>query len=229
MNLTPTEIERLTIYNAAEFARRHLQRGIKLSQPEAVALITDEMMLAARSGMAYDEIVDMAGRLLTVDDVLPGVGSMIPYILLEGNFDEGSKMLVVFNPIAPGVSGEDDSAKPGELLAKEGDIELLAGREKVSVTVLNTADRDIQVRSHTHFFEVNKALEFNRVAAYGKKLDVASGSGVRFEPGIAKTVTLVPLGGAATVMGQAGLVNGPLSNGLEAAVTRARQAGYRGI
>ena len=73
MNLTPTELERLTIFTAAELARRHRWLGIKLSHPEAVALIADEMLTAARRDMPYDDIRDMAGRLLTTDDVMPGV------------------------------------------------------------------------------------------------------------------------------------------------------------
>lgn len=101
MNLTLTEQERLIIFQAAEFARRHKALGIKLSHPEAVALIADEMLLAARRDMPYAEIVDMAGRLLTSDDVLPGVAGMISVVSVEGNFEEGTKMIVVFNPLAP--------------------------------------------------------------------------------------------------------------------------------
>ncbi len=230
MNLTPTEMERLTIYTAAEFARRHKRLGIRLSRPEAVALITDEMLLAARAGKAYEEIVDMAGRLLTADDVLPGVAAMIDHIMAEGNFEEGTKMMVVFKPIAPGVDGPDNSPAPGEILSPEGSIELLAGRQRTEIEVINTGDRDIQVRSHTHFFEVNRALDFDRRAAFGKKLDTASGAGMRFEPGIRKTVTLVPIGGDARVMGEAGLVNGSVSSdaACEDALARARAAGYLG-
>ena len=88
MNLTPTEQERLTIFQAAEFARRHKALGVKLSHPEAVALIADEMLLAARRDMPYADIVDMAGRLLTTDDVLPGVAAMISLVSVEGNFEE---------------------------------------------------------------------------------------------------------------------------------------------
>ncbi len=78
---------------------------------------------------------------------------------------------------------------PGEIIAAEGEIELNAGRERVEIEVLNTGDRDIQVRSHAHFFETNPALEFDRRASFGFRLDVASGSGVRFEPGISRKVT----------------------------------------
>ncbi len=229
MHLTPTELERLTIFTAAEFARRHRALGIRLSHPEAVALITDEMLLAARGGMAYAEIIDMAGRLLTTDEVLPGVAEMIPHIMAEGNFDEGTKMLVVFKPIAPGKSAEVP-IEAGELLPHEGTVDLLKGRRRVVIDVINTADRDIQVRSHTHFFEVNKALDFDRAAAFGMKLDVPSGFGARFEPGIRKTVPLVAFGGAEIVNGQAGLANGEVrtDEARQEALARARKLGYRG-
>ena len=116
MNLTPTEQERLTIFQAAEFARRHKALGVKLSHPEAVALIADEMLLAARRDMPYAEIVDMAGRLLTTDDVLPGVAAMISLVSVEGNFDEGTKMIVVFNPVGPGTQPLADDEIPGEII-----------------------------------------------------------------------------------------------------------------
>src|SRR6516164_9231994 len=86
MNLTPTERERLTIFSAAEFARRNRALGIRLSHPEAIALITDEVMTAARRDMPYQEIRDMAGRLLTADDVMPGVADMIQLIMIECSF-----------------------------------------------------------------------------------------------------------------------------------------------
>ena len=98
MNLTPTELERLTIFNAAEFARRNLRDGVRLSHPEAIALITDEMMHAARRGVPYEEIIDAAGKRLTADEVMPGVPAMISVICAEGAFPEGTKMMVVFSP-----------------------------------------------------------------------------------------------------------------------------------
>ena len=83
MNLSPTEMDRLVIFNAAQMARRNRSLGIRLSHPEAVAYITDEVMTAARRNMPYAEIRDMAGRLLTSDDVEPGVGQMIPMLYIE--------------------------------------------------------------------------------------------------------------------------------------------------
>ncbi|MBJ3778086.1 urease subunit beta [Acuticoccus mangrovi] len=230
MNLTPTEFERLTIFSAAEFARRNRRDGIRLSHPEAVALIADEMLHAARKGMAYAEIVDMAGKLLSADDVEPGVAGMIPHVMVEGNFEEGTKLLVVFDPIGVGEAAGPAPPQPGEILCREGEIALLPGRERVRLDVLNTGDRDIQVRSHTHFFEVNKALDFDRAKAFGMKLDAPSGVGVRFEPGLRKSVTLVPLGGTGEVHGEAGLTQGSTRrDGVRAeALAAARARGYRG-
>ncbi len=99
---------------------------------------------------------------------------------------------------------------PGELLVDHGEIELNVGREKVTVRVANTGDRPIQVGSHYHFFEVNDALQFDRDTTRGFRLDIASGTAVRFEPGQHRSVTLVALAGSREVYGFAGRVMGPL-------------------
>lgn len=234
MNLTPTELDRLTIFAAAELARRYRSLGIRLSRPEAVALICDEVLTAARRDLPYAEIRDLAGRLLSTDDVMPGVAEMIPLICLEAGFAEGTKLIAIFDPIRPGETTAPldayDAIVPGEIIAPDEDLELFAGTDAVSLDVVNTGDRDVQVRSHAHFFEANRALNFDRAAAWGRKLDVAAGAGVRFEPGIPKQVRLVPIQGLRVVVGQAGLVNGPLDapGARDAALGRARTAGYRG-
>src|SRR5690348_8155704 len=99
---------------------------------------------------------------------------------------------------------------PGESLSAEGSITLNAGRLTVTVQVLNTGDRPVQVGSHFHFFEVNRALEFDREIAYGTRLNIAAGTAVRFEPGQRRTVSLIRLGGSREVWGLNGLVNGAL-------------------
>lgn len=99
---------------------------------------------------------------------------------------------------------------PGELLIDDGEIELNAGRERVTVRVGNTGDRPVQVGSHYHFHEVNDALVFERAATRGFRLDIASGTAVRFEPGQHRTVTLVAYGGDRIVHGFAGRIAGPL-------------------
>ena len=225
MNLTPTEQERLTIFSAAEFARRNRRDGVRLSHPEAVALITDEMLHSARRGDAYENIIDMAGKLLTAEETMPGVPAMIPFVCCEGTFPEGTKVMLVFLPIIP----PKGDIEPGEIITAEGDIELNAGRDALELDVSNTGDRDIQVRSHAHFFEVNRALEFDRSKAYGMRLDNPSGIGVRFEPGINKTVQLVAFAGIRRVLGFGGLTNGLLDDPRvrAAAVEAIRDRGYR--
>ena len=90
---------------------------------------------------------------------------------------------------------------PGEVIPAPGDIELNAGQVAVTLHVANTGDRPIQVGSHYHFFETNPALAFDRAAARGMRLDIAAGSAVRFEPGQAREVQLVPFGGNRRVFG----------------------------
>jgi urease subunit beta len=99
---------------------------------------------------------------------------------------------------------------PGELFVDEGDIELNAGREPVTLTVANTGDRPIQVGSHFHFFEVNPALACDRDQARGMRLDIPAGTAVRFEPGDEREVTLVALGGSRQVYGFNAKIEGPL-------------------
>jgi urease subunit gamma/beta len=230
MNLTPTEMDRLTIFAAAELARRHRSLGIRLSHPEAVALITDEVMIAARRDMAYEQIRDMAGRLLSTDDVMPGVAEMIPLIYVEAAFAEGTKVVAVFEPIRPGRLPLTEEVVPGEIITPDAEVRIFDGMPVTTLEVVNTGDRDIQVRSHSHFFEANRALKFDRSAAWGMKIDAPSGTGIRFEPGIPKSVDLVPIAGHRTVLGQAGLVNGPLDapGARDQALARARAQGYLG-
>ena len=99
---------------------------------------------------------------------------------------------------------------PGEVLVGGGDVELFDDTATATVDVANTGDRPIQVGSHYHFAEANHALSFDRTAARGHRLAIPAGTSVRFEPGIALTVTLVPLGGRRIVAGLRGEVAGPL-------------------
>jgi urease beta subunit len=99
---------------------------------------------------------------------------------------------------------------PGEYVLQDGGVELNAGREPVQLRVSNSGDRPIQVGSHTHFFEVNQALQFDRQKAYGRRLDVPAGTSLRFEPGEARDVLLIPLAGRRRAYGMNALVNGPL-------------------
>ncbi len=99
---------------------------------------------------------------------------------------------------------------PGEILTADGDIELNAGREMLTVSVANTGDRPIQVGSHYHFFETNPALEFDRSASRGFRLNIPAGTAVRFEPGQSREVELVAYAGDRKVYGFNGLIMGSL-------------------
>jgi len=101
---------------------------------------------------------------------------------------------------------------PGEILFGAGDIDANAGRETKELTVSNTADRPVQVGSHCHFFEANRALKFDRGQAFGFRLCIPAGTAVRFEPGEEKRVTLVSVGGNRVAYGINGLVNGRLDD-----------------
>jgi urease subunit beta len=99
---------------------------------------------------------------------------------------------------------------PGELIPEPGELELNAGRPVTTLEVANSGDRPVQVGSHFHFYETNSALEFDREAARGLRLDIPAGTAIRFEPGDSRSVNLVPFAGSRRVFGFNGLINGPL-------------------
>jgi urease beta subunit len=105
-------------------------------------------------------------------------------------------------------SNKEEPVIPGEYFLAEGDVVANAGRRTVELTVANTADRPIQVGSHFHFFEANRALRFDRPQAFGMRLNIPAGTAVRFEPGDEKRVTLVELAGARRMFGLNALTEG---------------------
>lgn len=112
---------------------------------------------------------------------------------------------------------------PGGILYGDGDIILNAGRDAITLEVTNSGDRAIQVGSHFHFFETNSALRFDRAAAFGRRLDIPSGTSVRFEAGQTHEVSLVPFGGRQKISGFQGITDG---DGLERAMKRAVERGF---
>ncbi len=118
---------------------------------------------------------------------------------------------------------------PGEIFVKKGEIVCNEGRPTVQIEVTNTGDRPIQVGSHFHFFEVNKAMAFDRAAAFGMRLNIPAGTAIRFEPGEGKPVELVALGGARRVIGINNLVNGETisDSGKAAAVQKAESLNFK--
>ena len=231
MLLTPTEMERLTVFTAAQLARKHRDKGLKLNHPEAVALIADEILEGAREGRSVADLIAFGSTILSSDDVMPGVADLMPMIQVEGTFPDGTKLVTVHDPIRPGKKKVKKGAvTPGEVIAAEGEIEINAGRRKAKLRVVNTGDRPVQVGSHYHFFETNKALEFDRAASYGMHLDIPAGTAVRFEPGESKDVTLSAFGGTGELYGLNNLTDGSAHSEArkEAALRRARDRGFKG-
>jgi urease beta subunit len=117
---------------------------------------------------------------------------------------------------------------PGEPIPAEGDVQLNEGRDTTILTVANTGDRPIQVGSHFHFFETNRALKFDRQGAYGMRLNIPAGNAVRFEPGDEREVELIEIGGRRVVHGFNGLTEGSLDDPevRQGAFRRAREHGF---
>ena len=231
MLLTPTELERLTIYTAAELARKRRAKRLKLNYPEATAIIADEILEGAREGRSVAELIGYGSTILNADDVMPGVADLMPVLQVEATFPDGTKLVTVHDPIRPGKQKKDASAvTPGEIVTPEGDIELNVGRKKVTIKAVNTGDRPIQIGSHYHFFEANKALDFDRAASFGMHLDIPAGTAVRFEPGEAKEITLVAFGGSGEIFGLNNLTDGS-TKGEKAkadALKKAKGQGFKG-
>src|SRR5712675_1478970 len=224
MLLTPTELERLTIFNAAELSRRRRARGLKLNYPEAVAIITDEILEGARDGRSVADLIGFGSTILSTDDVLPGIAAMMSIIQVECVFPDGTKLVTVHEPIRPAPGAAPDPEHPGVVTAADGSIDLNAGRRSLKLKARNTGDRPIQIGSHFHFFEVNKAMEFDRASALGMRLDIPAGTAVRFEPGASKEISLVTFGGHSDLTGLNNLTAGSSSDAAvrDAALARAK-------
>jgi urease subunit gamma/beta len=200
MHLTPREQERLLIYVAADVARKRRARGLKLNYPEAIAILTADILEWARDGKSVAEIMTLGTKILTGDDVMSGIAEMIHEVQVEATFPDGTKLVTVHDPI----QSAEQPMKPGEYLLEAQPIEANAGRRTLTLIVRHTGDRPVQIGSHYHFFEVNNALEFDRAQARGMRLNIAAGTSVRFEPGEEKSVDLVEFAGERAIFGHQG-------------------------
>ncbi|MFG3256440.1 urease subunit gamma [Streptomyces sp. NPDC048172] len=224
MRLTPSERDRLLLFTTAELARARRGRGLRLNVPEATALIADTVCERARDGARLAEALEAGRAVLGPEDVLPGVADVVTAVEVEAVFDDGTRLVVVTDPLGGGHRGEE---APGAVLPGPG-TSVEPSEETVTVTVTNTATVPISVTSHFHFFEVNPRLRFDRAAAYGRRADLPAGSALRFDPGQTREVRLTPFGGDRVALGFAGLVDGPLDapGALARALERARACGY---
>jgi len=223
MHLTPHELDKLSLHQAGFLAQKRLARGLRLNYPEAVALISSQVLEFIRDGRTVAELMDLGRQLLGRADVMDWVPEMITEVQVEGTFPDGSKLVTVHHPIVAehgnlelalfgsflpmpvprtyvvsGSSGtvtDEGQMIPGEFILAEGDIVINDGRIPIELKVTNKGDRPIQVGSHYHFAQTNRALEFDRTAAEGRRLDIPAGTAVRFEPGESKTISLVEIAG----------------------------------
>jgi urease subunit gamma/beta len=230
MHLTPHELDKLALHQAGYVAQKRLARGLRLNYPEAVALISTQVMEFIRDGRTVAELMDLGRQLLGRSDVMEHVPEMVVEVQVEGTFPDGSKLVTVHHPIAADhgnmelalygsflppparrgltpvpVRGSDPNgtifSSAGEIFPGDSDITLNDARETVQVKVTNRGDRPIQVGSHYHFAQTNRALDFDRASATGRRLDIPAGTAVRFEPGETKTVALVDIAGNKVVRG----------------------------
>ena len=237
MHLTPRELDKLLLHQAGFLAQKRLARGVRLNYPEAVALIATQLLEFIRDGRSVAELMDLGRQLLGVEDVAEGVAEMIDEVQVEGTFPDGTKLVTVHHPIvaargslelalygsflAPAASArsgpragqapEPLDVPAGQIAAAPGSVVLNEGRAGIRMPVTNRGDRPIQVGSHYHFVETNRALSFDRSGAYGMRLDIPAGTAVRFEPGETKTVDLVAIAGARVIRGGNALADGPVS------------------
>ncbi len=208
MFLTNREQEKLMLYTASLLANERKNRGLKLNFPEATAILSSYIIEGARDGKSVAQLMVDATKVLKEEHVMDGVASMMHMVQVEATFDDGTKLVTVHNPIPY----KNSSDLPGAYLIDEGEIELNANKQIITIEVENKGDRPVQIGSHYHFFEVNSALAFDRNQAYGKRLDVAAGTSVRFEPGSIKSINLIDFSGRRYVSGFNGLVEGFLDD-----------------
>ena len=223
MLLQPREIDRLLLFQAAELARARRARGLLLNAPEAIALIADAVCEAARDGADHAGALAAGAGAVPRDAVLPDVPSLIGHVEVEALFADGSRLVVVPQPLGP-----PDADGPGSVVAAP--VAEARPEGLVEIAVVNRAAVPIAVTSHWHFLEANRLLEFDRAAAYGMRLAIPTGSTVRWAPGETRTVALRPFAGARVAYGFSGLVNGPLDapGARDAALALAAERGYLG-
>jgi urease subunit gamma/beta len=188
VRLTDWEQQRLTIFSAAELARRHRAAGLKLNAPEAIALMCDAMFETARAGASYEEVEAAGSAAVAADEVMDGVPALVDEVRLEVLMGDGTRLVVLRHPLGSSeTTGDTDRADRPDRPA----------RHTITLTVTNTSDHIVRVSSHYPFEQVNKRLEFDRSAAKGYRLDLPAGSTLRWGPGETREVTLVRYGGQA--------------------------------
>jgi urease subunit gamma/beta len=198
MRLTPWEEDRILIFSAAELARRHLAAGLALNAPEAVAVICDAMLEAARGGADYAAVEEAGRTAVRSEDVMAGVRELVDEVRLEVLFGDGTRLIVLLDPLGDGesVGEEPEPTGPGAVRSGSPDeSHPVRPRASIEMSVRSESRRAIVVSSHYPFDRVNPRLQFDRPAARGYRLDLPAGAFERWAPGETKAVRLVRFGG----------------------------------
>ncbi|KAK1222698.1 Urease [Marasmius sp. AFHP31] len=239
MHLLPRETEKLLLHQTGFLAQKRLARGVKLNSIESVALLASVLQECIRDGTSsVAELMQHGKRILGRRHVLPGVPELIKQVQVEGTFQDGVFLVTVHDPICtdegditaalygsflPAPAGSlfpvpeslPPHKIPGAIVLAKDTIKINHNRPRTRLRITNNGDRPIQVGSHYHFIETNAQLSFDRILSYGKRLDIPSGTAVRFEPGETKTVPLVDIGGKRVISGGNGIASGVVVASLE--------------
>ncbi|EPX72834.1 urease Ure2 [Schizosaccharomyces octosporus yFS286] len=233
--MQPRELHKLLLHQLGSLAQKRLCRGVKLNKLEATSLIASQIQEYVRDGThSVAELMSLGKNMLGKRHVQPEVTHLLKELMVEATFPDGTYLVTIHDPIctpdgnletalygsflpipAPELFPYLDESlyapenAPGYVEVEEGEIELLPNLPRISLQVTNYGDRPIQVGSHYHFLETNEKLCFDRAKAYGKRLDIPSGTAVRFEPGVTKAVHLIPIGGKQVIQGGNSLSKGP--------------------
>jgi len=202
VRLTAWEEERLLIFGAAELARRHRLAGLLLNAPEAVSLICDAMLDAARASGSYADVEAAGAAAVAPDDVIDGVRELVDEVRLEVLLGDGTRLIVLVDPLGRGRPMAPDG--PGAIVAGVADVAGVTGAADSSpddrphrrLAVRSASRRTIRVSSHYPFERVNPRLEFDRAMAAGFHLDLPAGLFETWRPGELKEVELVAYAGS---------------------------------
>jgi urease len=194
MKLSPHEIDKLSLSNAGFLSQRRLAQGYRLNIPETIALLTFQVMQFAREGKySVSQLMQIGREFLGRNQVIPGIEEILEEVQIEATFPDGTKLVTLHNPIS-NLNGNlelslkgsfvpvpaldvftthiEEGLIPGFIHTLPGNITLNVGRKLSYLKVMNCSDRPIQVGSHYHFIETNKMLCFDRIASYGKRLNM---------------------------------------------------------
>lgn len=214
MALTPGEADHLLLFTQAQLAQQRRDRGLRLNVPEATAIIAHQICEWARDGMDLDTARARARTILGIADVLPEVPSIVTQIRVEARFDDGTRLVVVTHPFDPDAHPADPQSTGPIATAR--------------LTLHNLATTDIGITSHQHLAEINPRVRLDRTRAFGMRLALPTGDTLWLEAGTTTETGIVPIGGDRVVIGNTGLIDGPLDDPAvrERALERLRECGY---